>query len=115
MKTLILSCFFFLGCLTFQMNAQTQIELNDMAYNDYMKADKELNVVYKQVMSVLGETEKVALKNAQRKWIKMKESSCEKELKEYEGGSMAPMIYHLCLEEKTKKRTKELRGMLRGR
>lgn len=115
MKTIMLPFIFFLGFLTLEVHAQTQIEMNEQAYNVFMKADKELNAVYKQVMSVLSEAEKATLKSAQKKWIKMKEASCEKESREYEGGSMAPMIFHNCLEEKTKKRTKELRAMLKGR
>jgi len=53
------------------------------------------------------------LKSAQKKWITRKESTCKKE--SADGGSMAPMILHNCLEEKTIQRTKELRAMLRGR
>ncbi len=100
-------------CMTVTIHAQTQMEMNADAYNAYMKADKELNLVYKQVMSALNEQEKTSLKSAQKKWITRKESACKKE--SAEGGSMAPMILYNCLEEKTIQRTKELRAMLRGR
>ena len=113
MKTLILSCFFFLGCLTFQMNAQTQMEMNDEAHEAYVKADKELNAVYKLLMSKLNEQENADVKSVQKKWISRKESSCKK--MSDGNGSMSPMILYNCLEEKTLQRTKELRGMLRGR
>jgi uncharacterized protein YecT (DUF1311 family) len=63
----------------------------------------------------MSEQEKTNLKTAQRKWIKMKESSCTKEAAEYEGGSMYAMIYHDCLAIKTKKRITELKKMLIGR
>ncbi|MBM4174456.1 MAG: DUF1311 domain-containing protein [Ignavibacteria bacterium] len=104
-----------IACMTVTLHAQTQLEINADAYDAYMKADKELNLVYKQVMSALNEQEKASLKSAQKKWISRKESTCKKEANEYEGGSMAPMILNNCLEEKTIQRTKELRAMLRGR
>ncbi|MEN9828518.1 MAG: hypothetical protein RJA11_1134 [Bacteroidota bacterium] len=102
-----------IACMTVTIHAQTQMEMNADANDAYMKADKELNLVYKQVMSVLNEQEKASLKSAQKKWISRKESICKKE--SADGGSMASMIRDNCLEEKTKQRTKELRAMLRGR
>ncbi|MFM7156330.1 MAG: lysozyme inhibitor LprI family protein [Bacteroidota bacterium] len=95
------------------MNAQTQMEMNDEAHEAYVKADKELNAVYKLLMSKLNEQEKADVKSVQKKWISRKESSCKK--MSDGNGSMSPMILYNCLEEKTLQRTKELRGMLRGR
>ena len=112
-KKIVIGMTMGIACMTVTIHAQTQMEMNADAYDAYMKADKELNLVYKQVMSVLNEQEKVNLKNAQKKWIARKESSCKKEASD--GGSMASMILHNCLEEKTIQRTKELRAMLRGR
>jgi uncharacterized protein YecT (DUF1311 family) len=62
------------------IHAQTQMEMNADANDAYMKADKELNLVYKQVMSVLNEQEKASLKSAQKKWISRKESICKKRI-----------------------------------
>jgi len=115
MKLVSIICFCFLLTMSYIVNAQTQIELNSDAIEAFYKADKELNQVYKQLMVKLSEQEKSSLKDQQRKWIKMKESTCKKEADEYKGGSMAPMILFSCYEEKTKKRTTELRGMLQGR
>ena len=114
MKTLMWGLFLSLG-LSVSAFAQTQLEMNDDAIRAYEKVDKELNLVYKQVIGKMSEQEKTKIKTAQRKWIKMKESSCTKEAAEYEGGSMYPMIYHDCLAIKTKKRLTELKKMLIGR
>jgi len=109
----ILCCI--MGGMSFTVHAQTQAEMNADAYDAYMKADKELNAVYKKLVAKLSDVDKTTLKTEQRNWIKIKESDCKKEADEYEGGSMAPMILYNCLEEKTIQRTKELRNMLRGR
>ena len=114
MKTLMWGLFLSLG-LSVSAFAQTQLEMNDDAIRAYEKVDKELNLVYKQVIGKMSEQEKTKIKTAQRKWIKMKESSCTKEAAKYEGGSMYAMIYHDCLAIKTKKRITELKKMLIGR
>ena len=114
MKTLMWGLFLSLG-LSVSAFAQTQLDMNVDAIRAYKKVDKELNLVYKQVIGKMSEQEKTNLKTAQRKWIKMKESSCTKEAAEYEGGSMYAMIYHDCLAIKTKKRITELKKMLIGR
>ena len=114
MKILMWGLFLSLG-LTVSAFAQTQLDMNVDAIRAYKKVDKELNLVYKQVIGKMSEQEKTNLKTAQRKWIKMKESSCTKEAAKYEGGSMYAMIYHDCLAIKTKKRITELKKMLIGR
>ena len=114
MKTLMWGLFLSLG-LSVSAFAQSQLDMNDDAIRAYEKVDKELNIVYKQVIGKMSEQEKTKIKTAQRKWIKMKESSCTKEAAKYEGGSMYAMIYHDCLAIKTKKRITELKKMLIGR
>ena len=114
MKILMWGLFLSLG-LTVSAFAQTQLDMNVDAIRAYEKVDKELNLVYKQVIGKMSEQEKTKIKTAQRKWIKMKESSCTKEAAKYEGGSMYAMIYHDCLAIKTKKRISELKKMLIGR
>ena len=114
MKTMMWGLILSLG-LSVSVFAQSQLDMNDDAIRAYEKADKELNLVYKQVIGTMSELDKTTLKTAQRKWIKIKESSCKKEAAEYEGGSMYAMMYHDCLTTKTKKRITELKKMLIGR
>ena len=53
-------------------NAQSTAEMLDCWDNQYKKADAELNKVYKEIMSRLGDKEKVKLRDAQRAWIPYK-------------------------------------------
>ena len=92
--------------------AQTQAEMNQTAKKDFELADAELNKVYKEVMKLLSEKEKQLLIKAQRDWIKFRDSHCEFEANEYEGGSIQPLIYSSCLTERTKDRIKDLKSIL---
>ena len=46
---------------SFSLSAQTQAEMNEIAQNDFKKADAELNVLYKKVIKVLDNNEKILL------------------------------------------------------
>ena len=93
--------------------AQTQMEMNQQAYKDYLKADAEMAKVYKKVQNVLtSATEKKLLLEAQRAWIKFKEAHCKSAAESYDGGSMQPMIYSGCLQKISEERTKQLNEYL---
>lgn len=47
----------------------------------------------------------------ERVWIKNRDAACEKERRQYERGSIAPMIYGDCLYQKTLKRIGELKAI----
>lgn len=89
--------------------AQTQMEINQTANTNYKKADAELNKVYKQLMLILDKDEKPLLIQAEKDWVKFRDSHCKFEASQYEGGSIQPLIYSSCLEELTKKRIAELK------
>lgn len=93
--------------------AQTQAELNQTAKKDFELADAELNKVYKEVIKLLSEKEKQLLIKAQRDWIKFRDSHCEFEANEYEGGSIQPLIYYSCLTERTKNRIEDLKSIMK--
>ena len=95
--------------------AQTQFEMNQTAQNSYEKSDKELNKVYSILIKSLDKTEKQKLITTQKLWIKFRDSHCEFESSQYEGGSIKPLIYSTCLEELTKKRTAELMQSIKNR
>lgn len=57
MKTLMWGLFLSLG-LTVSAFAQSQLDMNDDAIRAYEKVDKELNLVYKQVIGKMSEQEK---------------------------------------------------------
>lgn len=95
-------------------------EENDMSRNiksaeELEVADKKLNAIYKQVIAVLNETEKTALRHEQRKWIKNRDISCEEETKDSKGGSLYNAFLNNCEKEKTEKRIEELNDILQSK
>jgi uncharacterized protein YecT (DUF1311 family) len=95
--------------------AQTQMEMNQTANTYYKKADAELNKVYKQLMLILDKDEKPLLIQAEKDWVKFRDSHCKFEASQYEGGSIQPLIYSSCLEELTKKRIAEIKASIKDR
>jgi uncharacterized protein YecT (DUF1311 family) len=103
--------------LLFSINsfAQTQLEMNQAANAKYKKADAELNKVYKQLISILTQSEKLLLIQAEKDWVKFRDSSCNFESSQYEGGSIKPLVYSTCLEELTRKRILEIKASIKER
>jgi uncharacterized protein YecT (DUF1311 family) len=108
-------------------NAMSQADMNDCANQDFEKADKELNAVYKQALESQVEVDKQAadmgpnyvgavkaLKKAQRAWIDYRDGHCDGVGYEAVGGSMAPMLVSGCLAGLTQNRTKELNDLIKG-
>ena len=108
-------------------NAQTQADMNQCAYLDLEKADKELNAVYKQALKSAAEADKMAadmgpdyvgavkaMKKAQRAWIDYRDGHCDGMGYEAVGGSMQPMLIAGCQARLTENRTKELRELIQG-
>ncbi|BAY63363.1 hypothetical protein NIES22_34500 [Calothrix brevissima NIES-22] len=93
-------------------NAQTQVEINQCAQLSYQNADKKLNQVYKKLLPTLSSSRKQKLITAQQAWIKFRDTSCEFERSQYEGGTIAPSIYVGCLERITQQRTQQLQDYL---
>jgi uncharacterized protein YecT (DUF1311 family) len=75
------------------------------------KSDAELNLLYKQVQTVVKGDDLLKLKVAQRIWIQFRDANCAAEYELYSGGSAAPMVKLACLEAVTRHRTEELRVM----
>lgn len=89
--------------------------MNATANTNYKKADLELNKVYKQLMTMLDQNEKTFLIQAEKDWVKFRDSHCKFEASQYEGGSIQPLIYSSCLEELTKKRIVEIKASIKDR
>lgn len=102
-------------CVAMKLSAQTQREINDDAYNNYEKADAELNLVYQQLMKKLDTNEKALLTKAQKNWLEFRDAHCEFEAEENEGGSMQPMVWAMCLEDITKTRINDLKQSINSR
>jgi uncharacterized protein YecT (DUF1311 family) len=87
--------------------SQTQAEMNNTAIEDYNKIDIKLNKLYKQILKLLESPEKELFVQAQRDWIKFKESQCRYQASSEEGGSIQPLIKYVCLTELTDSRIKD--------
>jgi uncharacterized protein YecT (DUF1311 family) len=108
-KYLLIITFIFMSA---NLSAQTQAEMNQKANKDFVRADAELNKVYKQLIKILDGKEKQLLIKAQKDWLKFRDSHCEFEAEQYEGGSIQPLIYSTCLTDCTKNRIKDLKASL---
>lgn len=90
--------------------AFTQIEINDCAHRQYLKADRKLNDLWpgvKRSADQFGAGE--ALLESQRKWIAFRDAACAAEAAPYAGGSIQPSVWSSCLERQTKRRIKDLK------
>ena len=96
-------------------DAQTQTDMNICWGNEYKKADAALNKTYQQLVAMLGDEEKVQLKNVETAWLKYRDANCEFVGDQYKGGSIRPMIVAICLADVTNNRTTELKNQIKDR
>ena len=89
-------------------DAQSQPEMTICAREYFKKADSELNRVYKRIVAKLSSSDLANLTEAQRAWLKYRDTHCWAERELFHGGSLAPAVEAGCLESTTLARTKEL-------
>lgn len=94
-------------------NPQTQTDLNRCAYADYVKADGELNRLYKQLREKTGYA--AELEAAERAWLAYRDKECDFETAADAGGSIRPMDEALCLKALTERRNADFRRALKCR
>ena len=92
--------------------------MNACAKLTLIKKDKELNAVYQKLVEGLAPIDRTdttdyaevkrLLVDAQRNWIKFRDSDCKGQLRLNESGSIRGVVYPGCLSERTEQRTKEL-------
>lgn len=92
--------------------AQDQQTLNVQAEDEFARADKKLNEVYRQLVRKLSQAEKEKLIDAQLLWIKFRDASAEARAESNRGGSIYPMIYAGARRRATVARTQELQEWL---
>ena len=93
----------------------TQAEANACSRREYEEADAEMNKVYDQLMSELsggGGKDQQKLKQAQLLWLQYRDANCESEASIYEGGTIRPAIYNLCLTSMTRERAMRIKAFL---
>lgn len=107
----------------------SQRQMDDCAAFEYKQADAHLNKVYRKAVQYMiddqaraqkqgdqkqtkqEETAIASLKEAERTWISYRDIQCKAAAQQYEGGSMAPMIYSQCLTALTEHRTADLKSI----
>ena len=102
--------------------AMAQVDLNTCAYQDWERADADLNAAYKRALALLEEWDAnlpaaerggaKALKEAQRAWIIFRDKYCEAEGYAFKGGSAEPLLVYGCMRLVTEERTAHLAGMV---
>ncbi|HEY6144073.1 MAG TPA: lysozyme inhibitor LprI family protein [Flavobacterium sp.] len=107
-----ITCLLFLLFTVFSFSQSVTGE--DELYNQYEKADKELNIVYKKLKSKLTEKQKIELTDAQKAWIKFRDLNCKfiSQGGDDGGGPYENKIKIDCLTQSTLERTKELKDLL---
>lgn len=93
-------------------NALTQMDMNELAGQQYRLWDGVLNELWSVLKMLQSEEEMEALTLQERDWIKGKEAEADEAGKEFEGGSMQPMAYSLKAMELTRERVYELLEVL---
>ena len=101
-----------LSTLASPANAQSQAEMNTRADADFHRADAELNSLYRDLMTKIDGQGKSALRDAQRAWLKFRDTEGEFETRGSEGGSIHPMIVSQCLEDLTQQRERQLKAQV---
>lgn len=88
-----------------------QQAMNSCAANTFKAADKELNALYKTQLDYLQDAKsKSAFKEAQRKWIALRDADCLYQVGPREdSGSIWPLLQLSCETEQTKVRIEQLK------
>jgi len=113
----ILTIFISIICLT--GFSQTQAEMNREANDSYKKADKELNDIYKTILTEY-KSDTIFIKNlktAQRIWITFRDAELKVMYPERETGyygSVYPMCVSIYLEKLTRERISTLKAWTEG-
>lgn len=87
-----------------------QVEMNQCAHAAFIRADAEMNRLYKQQMSHLDADGKKRLQASQRAWLRYRDSACLYETGPHEqSGSIWPMQNALCQASHTRQRNQILK------
>ena len=90
-----------------------QVQMQRCARLAYEKADRELNSVWKEVISQLSGNERERLIDRQLAWIDERDATCDRETQDNRRGSGYRIFLNDCLRRVTIERTEVLRGYLR--
>jgi uncharacterized protein YecT (DUF1311 family) len=88
-------------------------DINECARIGQEKVEKQLNVVYQDVLKTTAAPdaaeERKALIAAQRAWVKFREADCKAVYQKWAGGTIRGVMYTGCMQNRAETRIKELR------
>lgn len=96
-----------------QQDSLSQSEMNQKAYELYVLWDDALNDLWGKLQDSLPEDEFDTLLDEQIQWIEDKENAVEEAGREYEGGSIYPLITYSEAADITENRVYELYELLK--
>jgi uncharacterized protein YecT (DUF1311 family) len=101
-------------CAAMECADQTQFGLDVCANAGFERADRALNDAYREIVRRLASDvrAKQSLIAAETAWIAFRDAECAFQASSSEGGSIHPMEVSLCLEDETRRRTKDLQAYL---
>ena len=88
--------------------AATNVKTGECFEQAYKAADKQLNLLYERISSVLNEADQGRLEAAEAAWLKYRDASCSAERDLYGMGTGANPAALACLEAETRSRTLDL-------
>lgn len=100
-------------------SASSQTDMNLCYGEQYRKADARLDTVYSKLLGASSEghskdqklNEPVQhLKAAEHAWLTYRDLHCSAAREQYEGGSLAPTVWAVCMETVTRHRIEELKA-----
>lgn len=80
---------------------------------EFPRQDARLNAAWRAALARVAPADKPALRAAQRHWIAERDPFCNKQADGFRGGSIVPIIYHMCRTEQTIRRTLWLEAVAR--
>lgn len=86
----------------------SQLEMNQISYENYMVWDEQLNYIWKLMKENLPEDQMNDILQEERAWIKEKEKKVKEAGAENEGGSLQPLLENTEAADLTKTRAYEL-------
>lgn len=99
-------------------DSQTQVEMTGCAARAHEAADRDLNIAFQKAMAEARRMDEylsdgqipaaTLLRDAQRNWIAFRDAACDAESLMARGGTMQSMLFFICLERQTKRRTEDL-------
>jgi len=92
---------------------RSNMEYKECVRAEYKKSDRELNLVWKQVISQMSGDAKERLIDRQLAWIENRDTACDRETQDNRRGSGYRAFLNLCLRRVTIERTEFLRDYLR--